>query len=253
MATFAQVAYAIQDLAKVASDDSLLTMGHIRFLMAAMRNAIVSQRGYKAAEADYQTICVPLQDATEGACDSRVTLRSAVAVPPILRAGIPQAMPPAGLMASTHLMLVDRAKLPFVGHNKWHRSLSYAALDGDRLVVTGQDGALAYMPKVRLRAIFDDVEAAAAMECDDNCDMDPCDTDARRFPLQDAMLPSLISACVQEVTRAAWQPRDDANNANDDMSTFAQALAKYTNTAFKNNARRQQQPQGNEQQQPADE
>ena len=235
MATFGQIAHAIRDFSKTISDDSVINIDHIIFLMSKYRNYLLSQPKKKLTEADYQTICVNVTVGKDGdICGSTPYLVSTDVIPTVMARGGVTVAPPAGFLHGYRFQFVPFQQFQFVGFNKWLYGFIYVTIGPDgRLYVKSHNGGFRYLEKLRLTALFDDIEKAAELECDDCCNLEVCDIEEREFPLDAGYLPLLMKYCTVEITGAAWNPRDDENNATDDLATLAQILNRYTNTAFK--------------------
>lgn len=235
MATFGQIAHAIQDFSKTISDDSIINIDHIIFLMSKYRNYILSNPTKNLTEADYQTICVDVEPGDDGdICGSVPYLVSVSQIPNVMNRGGVTVAPPAGFLYGYKFQFVNYQKFQFVGFNKWLYGFIYVTIGPDgRLYVKSHNSGFMNLEKLRITALFDDVEKVAEMECDDCCNTQICDIEDREFPLDAGYIPLLMKYVTQEITAAAWQPRDDTNNANDDLSEFARVLQLYTNNAFK--------------------
>lgn len=247
MATFGQIAHAIQDFSKTISDDSTITIDHIIFLMSKYRNYLLSNPTKTLTEADYQTICVEVETGDDGnICGSVPYLVSTTEVPTVMARGGVTVQPPAGFLFGYRFQFVNNQKFQFVGFNKWLYGFIYVTVGPDgRLYVKSHNRGFLNLEKLKVTALFNDIEKAAEMECDECCNTEICDIEDREFPLDAGYVPLLMKYVTQEITAAAWQPKDDRNNANDDLSEFARALEAYTNNAFKRKMRGAEQEDSN--------
>lgn len=247
MATFGQIAHAIQDFSKTISDDSTITIDHIIFLMSKYRNYLLSNPTKTLTEADYQTICVEVETGDDGnICGSVPYLVSTTEVPTVMARGGVTVAPPAGFLYGYRFQFVNYQKFQFVGFNKWLYGFIYVTVGPDgRLYVKSHNRGFLNLEKLKVTALFNDIEKAAEMECDECCNTEICDIEDREFPLDACYVPLLMKYVTQEITAAAWQPKDDRNNANDDLSEFARALEAYTNNAFKRKMRGAEQEDNN--------
>ena len=75
-----------------------------------------------------------------------------------------------------------------------------------------------YLKKLRMSAVFEDIEAAAGLLCDSDGTPTPCDVLDMEFPIRDYLVPLLIEMVVKDLTGAKFQPVDSVNNAADDLS-----------------------------------
>lgn len=89
-----------------------------------------------------------------------------------------------------------------------------------------------YIENIRFTAVFSDAEEASKLECDQTGN---CDILDKEFPLEDALIPTLIAYVVKELTGAIYKPKDPINNANDDLAN----LASFINNNVKSNLQKQ--------------
>ena len=68
-----------------------------------------------------------------------------------------------------------------------------------------------------MTGIFDDVEKASELQCSDNNENN-CDILDREFPLESALVPTIIELIVKELSSTIYQPQDEENDANDNLS-----------------------------------
>lgn len=236
--TFRQVAFIISDFSKTIVDDSIITIDHIIFLMSKYRNYILNSNygniKKEIGDANYQTICVDLEGDTREFCGKKNVMISKEKVPHLLTIGARIVYPPAGFMYG-NIQYVNNTKFKYVGNNRYLKNIIYATIAPDgHLYITSSNCDFMYMKKVALSALFSDIEEAAKMECDPNGDcIDNCEMLDKKFPLDDSFLPILLKMCVEDIVGAAWRPKDDTNNAVDDVARFANILESYTNTYFK--------------------
>jgi hypothetical protein len=201
MATFGDIAHAIQDFSKTVHDDSTLTIEHIMFLMSKYRNYILLTANRNLLQTDYQTICINLDAGHDSTiCGGRQYMKSAEQVPTTLEKGATTIAPPAGFMHSFRFQFVNYQKFQFVGYNKFLRSLVYVTIGPDGyMYMTGSGNAYTYLDKIRLTAVFDDIEKAATMLCDDNCKGIDGDVENKEFPMDGALVPLLIKYVTDEI------------------------------------------------------
>ena len=88
---------------------------------------------------------------------------------------------------------------------------------------TDEDGiaapVTAYSEKAdTLDAVFEDFDEISSYLCDDDGNSMACDVLDEEFPIREYLVPTLMELVVKELTSAKYQPVDDKNNANDDMS-----------------------------------
>lgn len=241
MATYREVAYAIADFSKSISDDSIINIDHIIFLMSKYRNYILnsnfSTMKRAIGDSNYQTICVELERACPNLdfCGKEEMLVSKEPVPFTLTIGYKNIFPFAGFNYG-RINFVNNTKFKYSGHNKFLRREIYATIGPDgKMYLKSNDPNFMNLFKVGMTALFSEPEKASLMECSgtDGC-VDNCELLDKHFPLDDSYIPTLMQVVVRDVTGALWKPADDSNNATDDLARFAQVLNKYTTQAFKN-------------------
>ena len=240
MSTYREIAYMCLDEIKNISDDSDVVLEHIIFLMSKYRGYILNAnyRNLKKtiSESNYQTICVELekQISRQKLCDEDNILISKEQVPNTMSIGYKNIYPMSGF-SKGRFNWVNSTRFKYVGNNKYIKNEIYVTIGPDnKLYIKSDSNSFTFMDKVKFTAIFEDPEKASLLECNDagNC-VNNCDILDKRFPLEDAFIPTLIQVVVQELVGAAWRPKDDDNNAKDDLSDFSTVLSKYTNNAFK--------------------
>lgn len=226
MSTYRQVAYTILDELKLISDDALFTQEHVIWLANNYRSMLLKQH-YKdikkdIPESNYQTICLTLNkvDAIDGyPCEGGQMLQSEEEIPATITTASTKVYP-MNFFKGEKIAFVTMDRMRFVGHNQWMKNIIYAALGPDNhLWMTGTNPQYLYMKNVRVSGIFDDPEAAADLLCDK--DGNYCDILDSEFPIESALLPTLIELCVKELSGSIYRPEDTTNNANDDMGSMS--------------------------------
>lgn len=241
MATWREVSYAIADFSKSISDDSIINIDHIVFLMSKYRNYILNANfsSLKRAigDSNYQTICVDLERAYPNLdfCGKEEMLVSKQPVPFTLTIGYKSIFPFAGFNYG-RINFVNNTKFKYSGHNKFLRREIYATIGPDgKMYLKSNDPNFMNLCKVGMTALFSEPEKAALMECSgpDGC-ADNCELMDKHFPLDDSYLPTLMQVVVRDITGAMWKPGDSRNDATDNLADFAQVLNRFTTQAFKN-------------------
>jgi hypothetical protein len=243
MATFREVAYAIQDFSKTITDDSIIDIDHIIFLMSKYRNYIINSNASankrELNEANYQTIKIYLEEGTcTNICEEQSFLVSSSTIPHLLGLGHTNIHPPAGFLYG-RFNLVNHNQFKYTGHNPFLKNEIYVTIGPDHKVyVKSNNQDFLNLECLYIHAIFLEPALAARYEELEGC-LDDCNILDKHFPLDDSYLPTLIQVVVREIVGAAWNPKDDSNDAKDDLSTFAQVLSRYTNNKFKKEIRGQ--------------
>lgn len=228
MNTYRDIVYMCLDEVKLISDDAYYTQDHIIFLADKYRAALLKQQysdlKKPIPESNYQTICLDLEtvQAIDGDPCSPTYLRSVQKIPDLLPVGTARVSPQDFLNGEvTH---VSYERFRFVGHNKWLKNIIYCTIGPDnKLYLNGANPQMYYLEKIQYSGIFEDGAKAAALSCDGdgNSACDPLDA---KFPLEEALIPNLIAAIVKDLLGAAYRPKDENNNANDDLSDLANFL-----------------------------
>ena len=69
-----------------------------------------------------------------------------------------------------------------------------------------------------MNAIFEDVDEAAGLLCDEDGGNTSCDPLDMEFPIREYLVPALIELVTKELTGVKFQPQDKKNDANDNLS-----------------------------------
>ena len=220
--TYKELVYLVLDELKLTSDDSLINENHVIFLLSKYRNFILKQRysdiKKPIPESNYQTICLDLQvtDNIEGLPCAGSTLKSIQQIPNLMKIGNQKVYPTDYFQGE--ITLVSRERLRYVGHNKYLKNIIYCAIGPDKhLYFKSQNPNHLYLRKVRMTGIFDDVEKASELQCSDNNENN-CDILDREFPLESALVPTIVELIVKELSSTIYQPQDEENDANDNLS-----------------------------------
>lgn len=106
----------------------------------------------------------------------------------------------------------------YVGHNRFLQNIIYASLGPDQyLYMKSSNPQYLYMEQVKMTGIFEDPERAGELPCDKDNE-ESCDILDKDFPIEEALVPTLIELCVKELSGSVYKPEDDKNNASDDLS-----------------------------------
>ena len=231
MATYREVIHFALDILKERSDDAYYTEEHMLFLATHLRAVLLERKYKKSRNKSYeamssentQEICLDLEQASllPDGCASD-WLKSVQEIPDTLDLTAPK-ISTVNQMLQSMVTLIPAERMPYVGYNKWLKNIIYAAIGADNhLYLTSSNGQFMFLDKVRLEAAFVNPEEAEALSCDDNGAGDaPCDIMDKEFPLEQALIPSLIELMVQEVVGSRYAPEDKENNAKDDLAEFA--------------------------------
>ena len=240
MYTYNHVVYMIMDYLKLSSDDAYYTPDHIMFLANKFRAYVLKSKyensADKVPESNYQTIHLNLEevDRIEGFPKQGEYLRSVESIPDLIDIGTP-VISGADIFTGD-ICMVSPIRFKYVGFNKWMRNISYATYGpGGKLYFKSCNPMLYYLREGTYKAVFTDpLEVAAASgeyALDENGNLcNPLDVE---FPLEDALLPLMMQYVVKGLSGATYKPRDNENNADDDLSELAQFIRSYVKSPLR--------------------
>ena len=221
-----EIVYMILDELKMASDDSFFNEDHIIFLCKKYRSLLIKKEQDKnkiigdiSSDFEIQEICLDLEeiDAFGGVCWDAPKLRTTKPIPKILDGYKPR-VHLEDYYYKDALTFVSRDKMKSVGNNPYLKNLIYASIGPDlHLYLTSSNLQFIHLKKLRISAIFEDFDLAAEYLCD-RTEGESCDILEADFPLRDYLVPPLVELVVRELSGLKYQPRDEKNNANDDLS-----------------------------------
>lgn len=224
--TYRQLVYMCLDQVKISSDDSYFTEDHIIFLLNKLRSFLLKQRYYTdikraIAESNYQTICLDLVkvSAINGEpCEGGEYLRSKEKIPVTLMIGNPRVYPIDFYQGD--IAFISRDRMRYVGHNKWLKNIIYCSIGPDNyLYFKSVNPQFLYLEKVKFTAIFEEADKVSEITCDGDSDIQ-CDILDRTFPIEEALVPTLIDMVVKTLKQAIYNPEDPSNDADDDLSNI---------------------------------
>lgn len=228
-----ELVYSILDLCKISgSDDSFFTEEHIIFLIKKYRAFLIKKEQEKsstdvASEFEYQQICLDLEKvaAIDGEpCTGGYYLRTIQKIPKLLEGTQPKIYP-IDYYQGTNISYVSRNRMRYVGTNPYLQNVIYTSLGPDlHLYLNSSNPQFLYLKKLRMSAVFEDLDEAAELLCDEG-DASPtksCDVLDMEFPMREYLVPTLIELVVKELTGAKYLPKDERNNASDDLSKVRQ-------------------------------
>lgn len=212
------IVYYCLDAIKAISKDSSVTEEHILYLLDKYRSALLkkySESKTKLSEENYQVICLNLEPNIQR-CDEYVTLKSKEKIPTVLGT-VPTTILSENGMESENIVVVPIKRLKAVGYNKWGKHFLYCAIGPDNyLYVRTSNHQGLYLKKLRMKAVFEDYESASQLNCEGT--NQACDVMDRDFPIETALVPELIAYIIKEGLGIIYRPKDDVNNASDDLA-----------------------------------
>lgn len=217
-----EVVYMIYDELKTQSDDSFITEDHVMFLMDKYRSFLLKQRYADIKKSipysNYQTVCIDLEKYSplDGiACAGDSYLRSVKTVPDVMNLAITK-ITPTDFFAN-EITYVNRERFRYTGYNRYLKDTIYATITPDNyLYLKSRNVQFLHLEKVKVVSVFSGYEKAFELRCDEG--EENCDILDSNFPLESALVPPLIQLVVQELLGAVYRPKDDTNNAKDDLS-----------------------------------
>ena len=223
-----ELIYSILDLCKLSgSDDAYITEDHVLFLCKKYRAFLIKREQEKnkgsvstASEFEMQQICLDLEKvaAIDGEpCTGGYYLRTTQAIPKILEGQQPKVYP-IDYYQGTNIAFVSRDRMRFVGSNPYMRNIIYVSMGPDfHLYLNSSNPQFYYLKKLRMNAVFEDMDEAAGLLCDEDGTSTPCDVLDAEFPIREHLVPVLIELVVKAISGAKYQPTDVKNNASDNL------------------------------------
>lgn len=221
---YKDIVYMVLDEIKSTSDDAFFTEEHVLLLVNNYRNFILKQRysdiKKPIPESNYQTICLNLIQVPAIAgvpCGGGTFLRSKEKVPFMMKIGTPKVYPINYYLGE--ITYVSRERMRYVGYNKYLQNIIYASLGPDNyLYLQSSNPQYLYLEKIRLTGIFENIESVSDLLCDDSGNSINCDIMDKTFPIEDALVPPIIELVVKELLSAEYIPKDETNDAKDELS-----------------------------------
>ena len=222
-----EIVYSILDLSKSASvDDSYITEELVFFLCKKYRSFLIKKEHDKekgsqdvASEFEYQQICLDLEKvaAIDGEpCTGGYYLRTTKKIPKILEGTQPRVYP-LDYYQGINISYVSRDRMRYVGTNPYLQNIIYTSIGPDlHLYLNSSNPQFLYLKKLRMSAIFEDMDEAAGLLCDSDGEPQSCDVLDMEFPIRDYLIPPLIELVVKELTGSFLRKPDEVNNAKDD-------------------------------------
>ena len=229
MNTYRELVFLILDEAKGTSDDFSFNEQHLIFLLDKYR-AVLLKNNYSTIkrivpDSNYQSICLDLIEvpAISGdPCEGGYYLRSKEEIPFLLDVGNP-------IISSKdfyqgELAFITRNRMRYVGNNKFLRNMIYASIAPDNHLYFKSSGTdFLHLEKVQMSGVFENPSRAKELACGEEKE---CDVLDMSFPLEESLVPNLVQMVLQELLGAAYRPKDETNNAADDLSRVGMATQK---------------------------
>lgn len=223
MTTWREIVYMVLDELKLTSDDTMFNEEHVIFLASKMRGLLLKQQ-YKDVkkdipESNFQTLCLDLIQVPAIAgepCEGGTYLRSKEKIPFLMSVVTPSIYTED--YYQNNITYVPRERMKYVSYNKFMPNIVYASIGPDNyLYLKSFNPQYLYLEKVKLTGIFESPEKAVELECNKTSD-NSCDILDMTFPLEDSLISQLIQLLVQGLSGSIYKPKDETNNASDDLS-----------------------------------
>lgn len=227
MSTYRELTYIVLDELKGISDDFTYTEDHIVFLLGKYRASLLKQKygndpRKDIPDSNYQSLNLDLIQVPSISgvfCEDGSYLRTSKKLPDLFGFGTTK-IHIGDSLRSEMISLVSRERIRYVGYNRWLRPFGYATIGGDGyLYIKYFNPQTSYLKNVTVNGIFEDAEEASEFTeeaCSCNCDILD-----RKFPIEEALVPPLIESVVKELSGAEYRPKDEENNAKDDLPAKA--------------------------------
>lgn len=217
----------ILDLVKLMSDDAYYTEDHVLYLVDKYRMLVLNKKydnkDYDIPQSNYQTVDVNLDYDGE-------YVTSTDELPNTMGIGVSQVYPLDFFRGEITLVSKDRIK--YVGHNKYLQNIIYAAIGNDnKLYLTSNNAQYKYLKKVKYTGIFENPREVAELN-DNSTSFDELDV---KLPLEEGLIPQVIEYVVKDLVGATYRPRDQYNNASDDLADIASFIRRYMKQNLTNN------------------
>lgn len=228
-----ELIYMCLDLCKLSTDDQFFTEEHVIFLLKKYRAFLIKKEQDKeksstdtASEFEYQQICLDLEKAAaiDGEpCTGGYYLRTVQKIPKTLD-GIQPKVYPIDYFQGTNISYISRDRMRYIGTNPYLQNIIYVALGPDlHLYLNSSNPQFLYLKKLRMNAVFEDIDDVASLLCDEGGQTSSCDVLDMEFPIRDYLVPTLIELVVKELSGSKYQPQDTRNNSKDDLPQNAQS------------------------------
>lgn len=222
MNTYREVVAMVQDLLKNESDDRYYTDDHIVYLFNKYRALFLFQY-YKnkplsaIPDSNKQTICVELERDFNKQ-DNKLIIQSKEKLPDLididdtLNASIPDNP------YNFRLTYVSPERFPFTNSIGYLSKIIYMTrVNSGKLQLSAHSSVDSnYLKRIELKGIFDDPNVASRL----SCNIDHSVTDELDFNvfLEAKLINLVIKTIVQDLSYGLYRPKDNMNNAKDDLS-----------------------------------
>lgn len=224
--TYGEAVYMILDQLKLTSDDANFNENHVIFLLNKYRALAIKEEYERTKkeldESNKQLLCLDLIEvpAISGeVCEEGTYLRSVNKLPKILNLHHNDIQVTIMDYFNSNISYVSVDRFRWVGYNKWLKNIIYATIAPDNYVYLKSDNPqFLYLEKIKLSAIFEDPEKVQDLLCDKENFDTICDILERDFPVEMALVPSILERVRRELYQSLYNKEDENNNAKDDLA-----------------------------------
>lgn len=224
--TWKELTYMVLDELKLISDDSFFTEEHVVFTLNKHRALLLKQEytGIKKSipESNYQSVYLQLQqvDIYKNDCCQEVYFKSKSTIPSVIGETNAHFYLKDDYLNSINISYISKNRLRFVGTNKYLSNIIYVS-NIDNYIYVKPNNVDFNLGGIYMQAVFEDAIRAAELQ-----ETEICDIMEEQFPMEVALIPTLLEVTMKELAGPSWRPYDDLNNANDDLSKLASFLAR---------------------------
>ena len=219
MSTYGEIVYMVLDEVKGMSDDFTYSEEHILYLIDTTRAFLLKQKYSDVKKqipyANYQTIYTEVEESAliDDALYSKANyLKTKNKIPDIIPLAIPRIF--TSDYYQGEITYISRDRMRYVGYNKYLKNIRYCAIDENNLlcVVPKEGDDFSSFKNLRLTSIFEDprsIQLDSTKHWMDN-----------EFPLEEALITSLIEMTVNALAKAVTAPTDTINNGTDENASM---------------------------------
>jgi hypothetical protein len=224
--TYGEAVYMILDQLKLTSDDANFNENHVIFLLNKYRALAIKEEYERTKkeldETNKQLLCLNLIEvpAISGeVCEEGTYLRSVKKLPKTLNLHNNDIQVTVMDYFNSNISYVSVERFRWVGHNKWLKNIIYATIAPDNYVYLKSDNPqFLYLEKIKLSAVFEDPEKVQDLLCDKENFDTICDILERDFPVEMALVPSILERVRRDLYQSLYNKEDENNNAKDDLA-----------------------------------
>ena len=203
--TYRELVYMCLDEIKLASDDSYITEDHILFLISKYRAFLLRQKYEKtnmpAPMSNYQLLTI-------------TDLKNSIPLP--MNMAIPRVVVTLSDKSNKKATFVSPHRFEFVGENKSLQSFIYCTLGKSNTMQFKNLPASNTISSYDIYALFEDCVKASEFNATGDILDEEC-------PIESELVAGVQELVVKDALGIAYRPKDNINNANDDLSSLGVA------------------------------